>query len=364
MSFEEVFGNRPDGRVFAPGRINLIGEHIDYCGGDVLPMAISAGTTITYRRLDGEPLVDIYSERFGEMSRLYSDDIGDKRGHWSDYVRGVLNRIGGSEGHWQLYVEQNIAAGGLSSSASFTVALAVVFKRLETIAQASSSDLALLCQSVENDYIGVNCGVMDQMSVIMGGIIRLDCRTLSFERVAPISGEVVLVIFDTGKPRTLAASAYNERVKELDQIAMNLGVSRDQLATCEQEGSLTNTLAKRYRHVRSEQRRVLAAEQALQNTDWPALGGLMTSSHESLRNDYQVSCDELDLAVNLSLQQKGVYGARMTGAGFGGCAIVLATASSVEDWVPKVTEIYRRETGITPQLLTATPGSIEIERYG
>ncbi len=363
MGFESIFGEQPHGEVFAPGRVNLIGEHIDYCGGEVLPMAIESGTRITYRHDRTGQGVEVYSERFGERVLVDGGIAAEPSGHWSDYVAGVLRVLGNISGSWQLYIEQNIAAGGLSSSASFTVALALVFSEADGMPDdAERIRIAKLCQTVENGFIGVNCGIMDQMSVIMGGVIRLDCRELHFERVRGLSDEVSLVVFDTGVPRTLAASAYNERVAELDEIAAMLGESRENLAVTASKIQLPQKLAKRYRHVTTEQARVTAAASALHRCDWQSLGELMTASHHSLSADYEVSCEQLDVAISLLLGCDGVFGARMTGAGFGGCAIVLAAADRVTSWMDNVSEIYREQTGIAPTLFLARPGEPAITR--
>ncbi len=218
QKFKAVFNAEPEQVFFSPGRVNLIGEHIDYCGGLVMPMAISLGTYAWAKPID-TPELQIYSERFDELVSVELK-VQSSKGHWSDFAIGVIallmqeHRLEGL----QLYVSDDIGAGGLSSSASFSLLLANSL--LWRCGQRETDDfsqlrLAQLCQQVEHEFIGVQCGIMDQAAVALGGIVTLDCGNLEYERLSEIPLENKIVIMDTCHPRTLAGSKYNERVSEI-----------------------------------------------------------------------------------------------------------------------------------------------------
>ncbi|MBO6655755.1 MAG: galactokinase [Pseudomonadales bacterium] len=353
--FRTVFDRAPSWRVNAPSRINLIGEHIDYCGGRVLPMAIQGGTTVVSAENDSD-MIRVYTERFSDRVslKIRPDHSPGFYGDWRDYVAGVVSCLSRSEsrvvGH-DLHVTQSAGTAGLSTSASFCLALA---KSLSP--KSSEVELARICQQVEHEFARVQCGIMDQMSIALGGVIYLDCQALRWQVASSDLDDVVVVVMDTGKARTLAGSAYNERVSELHQVAQSFGAENiDNLVSAPATDFLPPHLAKRFRHVTTEHRRVAQAFEAIQSRDWSTLGQLMTASHESLRDDYEVSCRELDCMVELALKQDGVLGARMTGGGFGGCAIALAERLSVSQWMPVVAAAYQQQTGIVPDLFEAEP---------
>lgn len=341
-AFAQRFASTPSLRIFSPGRVNLIGEHIDYCGGRVMPMAIDRGTRLIAAP-NGSSVVRLFSSRFDELVELHLRGTHVRRDHWSDYVAGLVAELGDRvTGGADILVNDGIAAGGLSSSASFTTGVAIALLQLSGEAVDTDDDrlaLAKLCRKVENDFVGVPCGIMDQVSVLLGGIIVLECDSLAFERLPVDFADCRLVVMDTGVPRTLAASKYAERVDEMTEICGLLdGEYRpDRLCRSVEAEQLDGLavklggrLARRLRHVVTEQDRVDKACAALMVNDLAAMGALMTQSHQSLRYDYQVTGDALDRIVESSLQQPGVFGARMTGAGFGGCAIALVRAEAVE----------------------------------
>ncbi len=315
-------------------------------------MAIRGGTTIL-SAANHANMINLYTERFADRVSLEvrSDHTPGYFGDWRDYVAGVISllsrhqQIGGAD----LYVSQSSGTAGLSSSASFSLALA---KSLAP--DVDNVSLARICQQVEHEYAGVQCGIMDQMSIALGGVIYLDCRDLRWQEASKGFEDVAIVVMDTCVERTLAGSAYNERVNELYQIAEIDGLENiDSLVTAPASDYLPDFLLKRYRHITTEERRVRQAFEAINQQHWHFLGELMMQSHASLRDDYEVSCDELDLMVDLAIRERGVLGARMTGGGFGGCAIALTDRQTAELWMPQVARDYERKTGIAPRLFVA-----------
>lgn len=354
--FEAIFDRQAEGFLFSPGRVNLIGEHIDYCGGLVLPMAISRGSRFAWAA-SKMPGVRIHSERFAETARVHPTTQTAAEGRWTDYVAGVMLELGTDAGA-DIYVTDDIASGGLSSSASFSVGVALVLAAVsgrEVSTDQDRLEIAQMCRRAENEFVGVPCGIMDQASVVLGGVIKLDCATLAFERVSCRFGSLKILVMDTGKPRVLAASKYRDRVAEISALCTTLGADYEPERLCRQVqpqdldaccGRLEPVLQKRLRHVVTEQARVEQAFDALSDGDMVAFGRLMSLSHESLRIDYEVTGPELDEIVIASLAQPGVLGARMTGAGFGGCAIALVESDAIDDFTEAVVRRYYRATGL------------------
>ncbi len=350
--------------VQAPGRVNLIGEHTDYNEGFVFPAAIGFQTRVAIaRRADRRLLMS--SENYSERIELDLDKLpGSSRGHWSDYVVGVVGllerTVDGLPGA-NLLLHGNVPQGaGLSSSASLEVAVCRAFlevseKTLDGVVMAK------LCQRAENEFVGTRCGIMDQFISVHGRknhALRLDCRTLEYD-LLPLPGDVRLVICDTRVRRQLADGAYNQRRAECEIAARYFaerlpGVKSLRDVTLEDFNRIGGALPELYRrrchHVISENLRVLQAAQALKMNDLNLFGQLMASSHASLRDDFEVSCQELDLMVQLAEQEKGLYGARMTGGGFGGCTINLVQEQHVEDFQRHVSEGYKRDTGRAPEI--------------
>lgn len=365
--FEDCFAGSPAFQVFSPGRVNLIGEHIDYCGGTVLPAAIDRGTTLSVAPRDDGKL-RVYSTRFGETLLFHTDQVTEPTGQWGDYVAGVMSLLPpGDVAGADIHVSDNIASGGLSSSASFALGIAWTLARMagnEPDTAESRMALARFCQRAENEFVGVPCGLMDQASIVLGGIIRLDCEDGSFEAVMPDFGNCRIVVMDTARPRTLAASGYATRVREIAELCQRLGLAPSSLCRdlpfSELDRALGETeasLVPRLRHVITEQQRVNEAFSALESGEMARFGELMVASHRSLRDDYEVTGDALDTMVELSLSQPGVLGARMTGAGFGGCAIALVEDDQVEAHNSAVSDAYTKRCGIEPTLLVANPSA-------
>ena len=351
----------------APGRVNLIGEHTDYNGGFVMPCAIAYETRVRARaRADG--LVHARSF-FGQVAFDLTNLPAKRAGNWSDYVRGVvfeLRNAGVALRSCELHITGNVPIGaGLSSSASFEVAVALALLATAEAAM-ESKDLALLTQRAENDYTGTRCGIMDQVAVLYGRAhhaVFLDTRTLETQLLNVPTG-VAVVICDTMVKRELSKGSYNERRRECEQAAARLSerfpsvaqladVTLEQLTTS--RDILADNLYRRALHVVTENDRVRQAAAALQAGDIRQFGALMNASHQSLRELYDVSIPELDTMVQIAQAFPGVYGARMTGGGFGGCTVNLVEAERANDFREHVSQTYQRKTGIVPNLYDGTP---------
>jgi galactokinase len=371
--FQSHFGDASDTFfVRAPGRVNLIGEHVDYNDGFVLPIAVTMSTRMRVRPRN-DRRVELYSTNL-DTHLSFSLDHLEKQNTWLDYVIGVAKELAaeavplhGFEG----VVDSDVpTASGLSSSAALEVAAALVFTHLAQQPMAAS-DIALLCQRAENRFIGVNCGIMDQMAVAAcreNHALLLDCRSLETEQVPFVLKEYSLVVTDSGAPRELAASAYNERraqcetgLAQLQQFLPHVeslrDVSPEEFARYESE--LPEGVRQRIRHVVSEIARTLRAAELLKQNDLVGFGACMNESHDSLRDDYEVSSKELDWLVDWSRNHAGVLGSRLTGAGFGGCTVTLIANDQVDDFVARLPQEYSAATGRTARcwVCTAAPGA-------
>ncbi len=361
--FRAVYGDRAV-LVQAPGRVNLIGEHTDYNEGFVLPAAIEFQTQVAAARRDDRRLL-VTSENYAEHVEFDLDDMpAAPRGHWSDYVAGVVRLMERELGELcgaNLLVHGSVPQGaGLSSSASLEVAVCKGLLEISGRALDGTS-IARLCQRAENEFVGARCGIMDQFISVHANknhALSLDCRTLEFRRL-PIPTGVQLVICNTMVRHSVAAGKYNERRAECEAAARFFGehvqgvrTLRDvTLADFEKfGGQLPEVIQRRCRHVLTENSRVLEAAKALQSGDVQLFGRLMESSHASLRDDFEVSCKELELMVGLARQHKGLYGARMTGGGFGGCTINLVKEDQAEGFRTIVAAEYERATGRAPEI--------------
>jgi len=364
-NFEELFGRKPEVISEAPGRVNLIGEHIDYSEGFVLPFAIADRTHAAIAsRPDG--LVRIASHQRKE--KIFSIDIHDvkpgSKGDWEKYVLGVLWSLGITTGV-DILVDGSVPAGaGLSSSAALECSVAVGLNELFTL-NKSLEDLARATQKAENDYVGMPCGIMDQSVSLMGKVgaaLLLDCRDLSTESV-PFSvadAGLELLIIDTQAHHALVDGGYAERRAACESVAAKLNIpSMRHLTLNVLEASrekITDTEFIRARHAVTEIARVLDAVIALRASDFIALGKLINQSHNSLRDDYEVSCPELDLAVAASLEA-GAIGSRMVGGGFGGSAIALIKAEDISKVRDAVTAAFESHGFKRPRFFTSLPSA-------
>jgi galactokinase len=365
-------------RVFrAPGRTNLIGEHTDYNDGFVFPAAIDRATWIAIAPRE-DRMMKIHSEHFNETIELKIDDSATTpRKHWSDYVRGVaivLQNAGVALKGADILIRSDVPLGaGLSSSASLEVAAAFAFTALAG-RELPRLEIAQLCQRAENEFVGAHVGIMDQFVACFGKsghAIFLDCRTLAHEAVPLLPAEIRLVLCNTMVKHSIAAGDYNSRrqncedaVARLAKVVPGVRALRDVTPEILQQHAhlLSDILYKRARHVVTENARVLAARDALIDGDLETLGELMQESHASLRDDYEVSCRELDVMADLGNNFSGCLGARMTGGGFGGCTINLVRAAQVEEFAIHMREGYQGATGIAPEIYScaAAEGASEI----
>jgi len=364
-------------RLFrAPGRVNLIGEHTDYNDGFVMPVAINFSTWITLSPV-AERHIEFYSDKFNEKVILELDNPpASPRGHWSDYPIGVavtLLRHGYDLQGARLLITSEVPLGsGLSSSAALEVVTALSLAKHSNL-NIQPVELAKLCREAENEFVGARVGIMDQFASVCGGADRallIDCRSLEF-KLLPLSNKAQLVICNTMVKHELASSAYNERrsqceegVKWFSSIIPGVTALRDlNTDQLEEHGKgLQPIIYRRCRHVVSENERVILAAEALNHDDLSEFGELMYKSHESLRDDYEVSCRELDLMVELASGVKGVYGARMTGGGFGGCTVNLVERDQVGQFRIAVVEGYEKALGIIPEVYvcSAVNGAEEV----
>lgn len=351
--FQEAFGRPPALISEAPGRVNLIGEHTDYNGGFVLPMAIDRTVAVAASPRDGSTVRAI-SLDFGQRDEFPADAVRrflGTRGGWRDYVRGVAWAL--TEEHIPLRGADIAICGdvprgaGLSSSAAVEVAVAGALLAIAG-AEVTPRDIALACQKAENLFVGVQCGVMDQFASALGRAgyaLLIDCRSLEFEHV-PLPGGVAVVVVDSKIPRDLAATPYNERRRECEEAAAALGLPSLRDATEAMLVRLGAPLQARVRHVLSENTRVLAMIEALGAADAEAAGRLLLESHASLRDDFRVSTPEIDALVEIAVAA-GAYGARVTGAGFGGCTVNLVPAERTGGFLQTVAAEYHRRTGLS-----------------
>jgi len=348
----------------APGRVNLIGEHTDYNEGFVLPAAIGFSCWVAIAPRDDRKL-GLYSENFDEFIEADLDNLKVRAtGKWADYPFGVawaLEQAGYRLPGANLYILGEVPLGaGLSSSAALEVS--VGFGLMHTVHRSIAlKELALLCQRAENDFVGARCGIMDQFVSChgrAGTAMLLDCRSLD-SQLLPLPPKVHLVICNTMVKHELGSSEYNVRRTECEEGVRQLskglpGVRslRDvSLADLEHHrGLLSDLLYKRCRHVVTENARTRWAAAVLESGEIAALHSLMADSHRSLRDDYEVSCHELDIMVQLAMQQPGVLGARMTGGGFGGCTINLVNATESDQFCQGVAEGYQLATGHRPDI--------------
>ncbi|HSE19594.1 MAG TPA: galactokinase [Pyrinomonadaceae bacterium] len=355
----------------APGRVNLIGEHTDYNDGFVMPAALDFSMWVRLSPLEQHRL-QIHSENFNEAVEVDLDDQNlAARGHWSDYPIGVavvMERAGYRLRGAHLLIRGDVPIGsGLSSSAAIEVATAFALAANSGV-KIDPRELALLCQRAENEFVGARVGIMDQFISLFGQAqhaLLLDCRSLEF-KLLPLPDNVRLIICNTMVKHELASSAYNERraqceegVRVLARVYPNVKALRD--VTIEQleqhRSELSDVVYRRCRHVITENARVLEAGEALERHDLDRFGKLMGESHVSLRDDYEVSAAELDLMVELAQQFEGVYGARMTGGGFGGSTVNLVREEKADEFRARVAEGYERVTGLQPEIYVTNAGN-------
>ena len=361
--FLETFGEEPDLVAAAPGRVNLIGEHIDYSEGFVLPFAIKDRTLVAARKRD-DSIVRVASAQ--RRNKIITVDINEVKpglkGEWERYALGVLWSMGVKSGV-DLLIDGHVPLGaGLSSSAALECSVATAMNHLFDMG-FSLEELARLTQKAENQYVGVPCGIMDQSVSLMatnGFALLLDCRDLSTRNIPfdVASHGLELLIIDTQAHHALTDGGYAERRASCESVAAKLGVKSMRELTREQLDSSQDKLSEseyiRARHAVTEMKRVLDCVEALASEDFTQVGQLLNQSHNSLRDDYTVSCPELDTAVEASLAA-GALGARMVGGGFGGSAIALIQASKTSQTISAVEKAFADKKFKAPRFFTSLP---------
>ena len=372
QKFQEVFGAPAEKQFFAPGRVNLIGEHTDYNGGNVFPCAIDKGTYGLVKKRNDRKF-RMYSENFADLGimEFTLDELTNEKKHdWANYPKGVIKMFleAGQkiDSGFDILFSGNIPNGaGLSSSASIEMLTAIVLKDLFNLS-IDPVEMAQLGKKTENLFIGVNSGIMDQFAVAMGkkdNAILLDCNTLKYDYVPVVLKDEVIVIANTNKRRGLADSKYNERRAECDEALAELqtklpikALGELSIEQFEANKDLIKSpiRQKRAKHAVYENQRTLKAQKELSAGNLAEFGKLMNQSHISLRDDYEVTGVELDTLAALAWEQPGVVGSRMTGAGFGGCTVSIVKKDKVDDFIKNVGEAYKNRIGYAADFYIAS----------
>ena len=373
QSFLTYFNAKPEFIVRAPGRVNLIGEHTDYNGGFVLPMAIDRAVWIALApRVDSQIHIRSLDLKIDSAFDLNSLTKGEG---WVEYIKGVayeLQNAGYRLKGFDAVITGDVPRGaGLSSSAAVELATARTFSAASGFAW-NASQMAKLAQKAENEWVGVNCGIMDQMASAVskeGTALFLDCRSLKYQ-FAALPKKISVVILDTSTRRGLVESAYNERRSQCEEAARWFGVKalRDvSVAEFEEKekeiSGLSEVVIKRARHIITENARVLGAFDAMKTGNVKKLGELFNASHNSLRNDFEVTNQALNQIVQCAQDQPNCYGARMTGAGFGGCAVALVQEENTQEFKQAVSTSYKQISGLDAKIYVckASEGATVVE---
>ena len=364
-AFRELFGEEGELHVyFAPGRVNLIGEHTDYNGGHVFPCALTIGTYAVARRREDRK-IRFYSQNFpksGVVETSLDDLTPYEAAGWTNYPKGVMWAFEGRgyklPSGIDMLIYGNIPNGsGLSSSASLEVLTGTVLRDLFGFDDLSMTDLALIGQYSENNYNGMNCGIMDQFASAMGKkdhAIFLDTSDLSYEYASVKLEDAKIVITNSKVKHSLVSSAYNDRrnecetaLKELQKVmdVPSLGALTEDEFEAKKDAIQSEVRQRRAKHAVYENQRTIKAVEALKNNDIERFGALMNASHVSLRDDYEVSCEEIDVLVELAWKIEGVVGSRITGGGFGGCTVSIVKNDAVDTFIEQVGNGYREKTG-------------------
>lgn len=372
--FKEVFQQNAEKSYFSPGRVNLIGEHTDYNGGNVFPCALTIGT-YGVASLRKDNTIRMYSENFQDQGvvEFSLDDLTYSKAHdWANYPKGVIAFLRKEAHHIEqgmdIYFNGNIPNGaGLSSSASIEVLTAYMMKDLFQL-EISMINLVKLCQKVENEFMGVNSGIMDQFAVAMGKkdqAILLDTNTLEYRYSPVLLENASLVVSNTNKKRGLADSKYNERRAECEEALKrlqtvlpisSLGEIDSETFGKYQHVIEDDVLIKRAKHAVTENERTLLAVKALESNEIEEFGKLMNASHESLKEDYEVTGTELDTLVELARKVSGTIGSRMTGAGFGGCTVSIVQNDAIERFIQEVGTSYEEIIGYKAEFYVVSIG--------
>ena len=373
QSFAKTYGRPPRWIVAAPGRVNVIGEHTDYNDGFVLPMAIEHYAVMAAdRSADGKNVFQIRDTNAGVEPLLVdlSAPVTPSAPKWGNYPRGVIAGClerGLNPGGLDVLLHSTVPlGGGLSSSAALEVSTATLIETV-TGKKLDPVEKALLCQKAENDFAGVPCGIMDQFVSVMGRanhLLLLDCRSRKTELVPMSDASVSLLIVNTNVRHELTGGGYAQRRIQCETAAKNLGVPSLRTATVEMleraKSQMDEVVFRRARHVIGEIERTVSAAEGVRASNWLAVGQLMYASHVSLRDDYEVSCKELDVVVEIAEgigTKGGIYGCRMTGGGFGGCAVALVKTELVEAISQQIAADYKKKTKIEATIFVSRPAA-------
>jgi galactokinase len=383
IAFGSTFSTKPSFLVTAPGRVNLIGEHTDYNDGFVLPMAIEQKMYVMARPMYGD-LVRLKSIGFGDDIEEFQVNAKIEKGEkvegksaWANYVKGVALKIKESghdiNGFWTIFRSDIPIGAGLSSSAALEVSSAAMISAQFGL-NLKPEELVNIAHSAENEFVGVKCGIMDQMTAVHakeGNALFIDCRDASFEYIPMNLKDVSFVVVDTKVKRELGSSVYNERREECQKAVEAISKVRSDVKTLRDanlddlkkiDGNIEENILKRAHHVITENDRVIKGKDFLKSGDFEEFGKLMYLSHESLKNDYEVSAPELNLAVDTAKEIKGVLGARMTGAGFGGSAIVLVKKGNEDILTEAITGAFAKKELAEPDIFAVSPsGGVTVE---
>ncbi|CRK97610.1 CLUMA_CG010996, isoform A [Clunio marinus] len=355
-SFEHIYKRKPDIAACAPGRVNLIGEHIDYCDGFVLPMALPMVTIIVGRKNDTKSDCNITTmcaeADQPKQVQFQIENLCSGTPKWANYVKGVISHYGFSVPGFDAVINTNVPiGGGLSSSAALEVA---TLKFIEIIADekyAKEKDKALICQKAEHTFANMPCGIMDQFISVMGKekhALLIDCQSLNVNHIPFDAEDLLVLICNSNVKHELSSSEYPTRRKQCSEALKLMGLESYREANLSHlkalEGSAENVLIKRARHVIGEIERTLKASEALKSCDFITVGRLMLESHKSLSSDFEVSCHELDKLVDLAMQCNGVLGSRMTGGGFGGCTVSLVLSKEIDNVIKQIDSEYSGAT--------------------
>jgi len=364
--FKTEFGAGPTAGAFAPGRVEVLGNHTDYNGGYVLPAALQQGTVIVGRAIEGDTSTLVAADFDRKSSFSVSSPTRDEDNSWASYVIGVVDELkksGVKIGAFEAVIRSDVPTGaGLSSSASLEVATAVLLQSLYPY-DLGKMDIALLCQRAENKFVGVNCGIMDQFASVYGeedSLLFLDCQTLKNETVKMGREDIAIVICDSGVKHALTGGDYNTRRAECMAAAAHFGVellrdvSWDDFVAHEAE--LPEEQRKRARHILTENARVLALRDAIRGTDAEEIKRIIAEGHASMRDLFENSTPELDVLVDIALGLPGCYGARMTGGGWGGATINLVQRDLVESFAAELALKYKASTGRDATIILSKAG--------
>ena len=374
--FQELYGEGGEIRTyFAPGRVNLIGEHTDYNGGHVFPCALTMGTWAVVRNREDRKLgfFSLNFEKLGIIETSLDELIPSKNAGWTNYPKGVMwafEKRGYELTHgMDILIYGNIPNGsGLSSSASLEVLTGLMLKDTFGFEDLSMIDLALIGQYSENNFNGCNCGIMDQFASAMGkkdNAIFLDCNTLDFEYAPIVLDGAKIVVTNSMVKHSLVTSAYNDRrnesaqaLKDLQTVCdiKTLGDLTDEEFEAHKDAIKDEVARKRGKHAVYENQRTIKAVKALKENDIETFGKLMNASHVSLRDDYETSCPEVDVLVDEAWKIPGVIGSRITGGGFGGCTVSIVKDEAIDQFKANLTKAYEEKVGKTPEFYVVSIG--------